>query len=118
VALSKEIRDMQITSPHSGHTFEWQADLAVAFAEELTPLTIEMPADERIAALALQISAAAWGGSDGMGHHECLDGVKAELMGRLVEKFCREGFKAQRKLEAELVSGFGGEGMNEVCDAE
>jgi hypothetical protein len=107
----------KITSQNSGAPFEWNDPIAMALAEELTPLLIEMPAEERIAAMAYQIAAAAWETGHPF-HHECLDAVKADLMGQLVTRLCVIGFQAQRKLEAELQGGGAGgeDDLNEVCD--
>lgn len=92
---------MKITSPNSGHSFGWDEPMAEAFRKELTPILAEMPPSERIAALAYQIGASVFE-LDGMPDHECLDSVKAELMGQLVQQLCAAGFRAHRQLEAEL----------------
>ena len=93
--VAQPATQLQITSPISGHAFQWNDELAVTLAEELTPLLTEMPARERIAAMAYQIAFAA-SESDGL---PCDDAATAELLGRLVERVCLAGLRAQRKAD-------------------
>lgn len=107
---------MRITSPNSGHSLEWQDVHAVAIGEELTPLLIELPPRERIAALAYQIALAARE-LDGMPDHACLDSVTADLMGQVVTQICAAGLKAQRQAEAEMSGRFSGGSDSGVREA-
>ena len=101
-----------ITSPNSGHTFEWNDRIAMKCGEALTPLLRDMPAAERIAAMAYQIGAAAQE-LEGVPDHECMDLVRADLMAELVREIVAAGFRGLRKVEAEL-SGRGESGAGSI----
>jgi hypothetical protein len=107
---------MKITSPNSGISFEFNDDIAVMLSEEMTSFLVEMPVNERIAAIAYQLALAVRE-IDTPSQHECLDAVKADLMGQVVLQIVSAGFRAQRKLEAELVGDAGSDDGNEACDA-
>lgn len=86
---------MIITSKETGAGFEFDEREAIGISEILTPIMVELPPRERIAAMALQIAAAAW--ELGAEQHESLDNLSSHTMGAVVEFITRKGFKAQRR---------------------